>query len=71
MVLFEKKWSDLANLRIVSGAHPSDDPMRAARSIEQCFMSKVLHDVDAKAGGAHSHRHFAGWGAALQGASRE
>ena len=29
------KWPHLAHLRIVGGAHPSDNPMRTARSIEQ------------------------------------
>jgi hypothetical protein len=52
MHLFEKKWSDLADLRIVSGADSCDNPMRTARSIEQPLMSKVLHDIDAKTGGA-------------------
>jgi hypothetical protein len=34
VVLFEKKGPDLTDLRIVSGAHPGDNPMRAARGIE-------------------------------------
>ena len=66
MVLFEKKGPALAHLRIVSGAHPGDNPMRTARRIEQCLMPKMLHHIDAT-GGRRRRSTFRGMGRSASG----
>ena len=44
----EEEWSLFPDVRIVRSAHPGDNPVRSARSVEQRFMPEMLEDIDRK-----------------------